>query len=135
MAHRPEGHGIRPHSLEVPTISALMTEVVKGNANLSQIAIHGKYRDVTAQDMAISHPRNAAQQHLFVCNFAQSAFLGNMAPRDSARAHPVFLETADGDMRDDIFSSHCKGHMAAECAVKHLNVRGSLIFGIGVKKS
>ena len=47
----PEGDGIRPRSLKVKTISVLMTEVAKGQADLSQLAIQGNYRPVTSQDM------------------------------------------------------------------------------------
>ena len=39
QAERPEGHGIRPRSLNATTISTSMTEAIKGNANLSQLAI------------------------------------------------------------------------------------------------
>ena len=36
LAGQPHGRGIRPRSLKVTTISALMAEVAKGQANLSQ---------------------------------------------------------------------------------------------------
>ena len=41
QADHPEGHGVRPNSLKVTTISTLATAVAKGNANLSQLAIRG----------------------------------------------------------------------------------------------
>ena len=58
---RPDGHGIRPHSLKVATISTFPTEVTKGNANLSQLAIQGNYRAVAARDMPKVYSRNLAQ--------------------------------------------------------------------------
>ena len=38
----PEGDGIRPRSLKVTKISAVMTDVAKDQANLSQLAIRGE---------------------------------------------------------------------------------------------
>ena len=46
-----EDHGIRPHSLKVTSISALMNEIVKGKGNLAQLSAQGNYRAVTASDM------------------------------------------------------------------------------------
>ena len=58
-------HGIRPHSLKVTTISALMAAVVKGYADISQIDIRGIYRAAAARDMATIYSRNVAQNRLF----------------------------------------------------------------------
>ena len=49
-----EEHSIRPRSLKVTTISSLATEIVKGNADLSQLSAQGNYRAATAQDMGKS---------------------------------------------------------------------------------
>ena len=68
---RPEGHAIRPHSLNVTTIPTLMTEVVKGNANLPQLAIRGNYRACAAHDMAKAYSRNLAHRGIFVARLAQ----------------------------------------------------------------
>ena len=38
LADRPGDHGIRPRSLKVTTIDVLVGEIVKGKANLSQLA-------------------------------------------------------------------------------------------------
>ena len=58
QSERPDGHGIRPHSLKVATISTWATEVIRGEANLPQLAIQGNYRADTAQDMAKVYSRN-----------------------------------------------------------------------------
>ena len=73
----PEGHGIRPHSLKVATISALMADVAKGQANLSQLASQWNYMDVAAQDMDKAYSRNIAHRRLPASNFAQKYFQGN----------------------------------------------------------
>ena len=74
---RPESHGIRPHSLNVTTISTLTTEVIKGNANLSQLAIQGNYRAVTAMGMEKVYSRNLAHWEIFAARFARGDFQGN----------------------------------------------------------
>ena len=71
VADRPEGHGIRPRSLKVTTISALMTVVAKCQENLAKLAIRGNYRAVAAQDMDKVYSRNIEQQQLSVSDFAQ----------------------------------------------------------------
>ena len=71
------GHGIRPHSLKVTTISALTTEIVKGNGNLAQLMAQGNYRAITAADMGKIHSRNIAQQQLYVSKFSQKAVKEN----------------------------------------------------------
>ena len=73
-AGHPEVHGVRPRSLKVTTISALMPEAAKGQADLSQLAIRGYYRAVAAQDMDTVYSRNITQKQLFVSDFARSAF-------------------------------------------------------------
>ena len=77
VGERPDGHGIRPHSLKVTTIAALMTDVDKGQSNLSHLAIQGNYRAFRAHDMSKANSRNLAQQQLSVSDFAQSAFRKN----------------------------------------------------------
>ena len=46
-----EEHSIRPHSLKVTTISALMGEIVKGKGDLAQLSARGNYRADTAKEM------------------------------------------------------------------------------------
>ena len=72
---RPQCHGIRPRSLKVATISALMAEVTKGQSNLPQLAIQGNYRADAAHGMAKRYSRNIARRQLFVSDVARSAFL------------------------------------------------------------
>ena len=74
LVGHPKGHGIRPNSFKVTTISVLMTESALGQANLSQLAIQGYYRAATAQDMAKVYSRNLARQQLSVSDFAQTPF-------------------------------------------------------------
>ena len=90
MDGHPKGHGIRPHSLKVAEISALTTAVIKGNANSSQLETRCHYLAVKPHDMAKISTMYVAQQHLFVANFAQSAFLGNKAPGDLAMGRRSF---------------------------------------------
>ena len=70
---RPEGHVERPRNLKVTTISTLMTEVIKGHANLSHLAIQGNYREVTAQNVNKVYPRNLAHRQISASRFAQKA--------------------------------------------------------------
>ena len=88
----PEGHGIRPHSLKVTTISYLMADLAKGHANLSQLAIRGNYRHFAARYMANVYSRNIARRQIFVPNFAQSAFRGNTSIESIVAGRPVFSE-------------------------------------------
>ena len=54
-ASRAEGRDIRPRSLQFTSISALVSGIVKGNANPPpQLADRGNYRDQTAQGLAKS---------------------------------------------------------------------------------
>ena len=52
LVKRSEGHGIRPNSLKVTAISALMTEVIQGNGYSAQIAMEESHFAATAHDMA-----------------------------------------------------------------------------------
>ena len=92
---RPEGHGIRPHSLKVTTISALMTKVARWNADSPKLATRRNHWYVTANDVAIIYSRNVAQK-LFVSNLAHTAFMGIKALRDMESCRSVFLETDGG---------------------------------------
>ena len=69
-----------------------MTEVGKGQPNLSQLAIQGNYRAVDAQDMDKVYSRNIAKQQLFASKFAQSAFQENKIAEPIAGGPPVFSE-------------------------------------------
>ena len=77
LAGLSEENGIRPHSLKVTTISAIMGEIVKRKANLSRLEAQGNYRAVTAQDMGKVYSRNFAQRQIFVSKFAQKSFSEN----------------------------------------------------------
>ena len=92
LAEFREDHGIRPHSLKVPTISAIMGEIAKGNANLAQLAVQGNYRAAAAQDMGNAHSRNLAQQQIFVSRFDQNTFEGNTNAEGSPNDLPKFSE-------------------------------------------
>ena len=48
LAGRPKGHGIMPNSLKVAKNCALMTEIVKGQSNLSQLATRGELQGLHA---------------------------------------------------------------------------------------
>ena len=74
QAGRPDGRGIRPRSLNVATISVSMTEVIKGRANLSQLAIQGNYRAAAARDMAKVYSRNLAHRQIFALQLSQKSF-------------------------------------------------------------
>ena len=52
MVNRPQGHGIRPLSLAVKKISALMAEVVVGNGDSPRIAIRWGYSGQAARELA-----------------------------------------------------------------------------------
>ena len=70
-------HGIRPHSLKVTTISALTTEIVKGDGNLAQLSAQENYRAIAAADMGEIYSRNVAQQQLYVSKFPQKSVKEN----------------------------------------------------------
>ena len=93
MVNHSEGHGIKLRSMKVTTSPALMTEVVKGNANLRQSSIAGNYRATAAHGAAGIFSRNAARGRLFVSEFAQSAFPGEKSPSDIEKGPPVFLDS------------------------------------------
>ena len=77
LADPKDDHGVMPHSLKVTTISAIMSEIAKGNANLSQLAIQGNCSAVAAQDMGNVYSRNLAQHQIFVSNLDLNAHGGN----------------------------------------------------------
>ena len=104
QADRPDGHGARPHSLKVTTISTLMTEVIKGNANLSQLPIQGNYRDVTARDMAKVYSRNLAHRQISASRLPLGDFRGNRNVASIAKGPPGISEErlAGGNHRKPI---------------------------------
>ena len=67
-----EEHSIRPHSLKVTAISAIMEEIVKGDANLAQLSARVNYRAAKARDMGGVYSRNIAHRQLFVSKLAQN---------------------------------------------------------------
>ena len=86
------GHGIRPHSLKVTTISTFLTEIAKGIANLPQLAIQGNYRAVAAQDMAKVYSRNLANRQIFVTRLARGALKENRTSDSLATGTPGISE-------------------------------------------
>ena len=82
QAEKPECHWIRPHSQKVTTISTLITAVIiKGQADLSQLAIQGNYGAVAAQDMDKVYSRNLAHQQISVARLPQGAWRGKSRRR------------------------------------------------------
>ena len=77
QAGRHAGHGIRPHSLKVTTISTLMTEIAKGNAKFPRLTIRRNYRAIAAQDAANVYSRNLPHREIFVSRSAQGPFKEN----------------------------------------------------------
>ena len=71
QAGRPDGHGERPHSLMFTTNSALVSEVTKYRASLSQLAIQGNYRAPAAQAMDKVYSRILAQPLISAAQFPQ----------------------------------------------------------------
>ena len=90
LVGRPKCPGIRPHSLKVATIHPLKVEVVKGHANLSQLATRGNYRACAAQNTAEIYSRNVAQQQISVSDFAQNAFQVDKSQGSIGDVPPVF---------------------------------------------
>ena len=81
LAEFHDDRGIRHHSLKVTTISAIMGEISKGNANLAQLAVQGNYRAGAAQDMEKVYSRNLAQRQIFVAICAQKSAPGKQRRR------------------------------------------------------
>ena len=103
----PEGHGVRPRSLEVATISALKAAVVKRNSNLSLLAFRGNYRAAAAQDIG-KYPRNVPSREIFCSGCAQSDFYGNIGIAEVEKGLPIFSDSAEasgGDISNSQFSS------------------------------
>ena len=73
-----------------------MGEIVKGKANLSQLAAQGNYREGTARDMGKVYSRNLAQQQLFVSKFAQKSFSENRNAEGREIDIPDFAEKSQG---------------------------------------
>ena len=120
LAGHPEGRCIMPHSLNATAISSLMTEVVKGNPNLPQLAIIGNYRAGAPQDVCNIYSRNVANQHLSVSNFAQSAFCANKKP-ESIKIDPPAL--SGNTCQNSSASSESKTQRFYDWAPNHLGVR------------
>ena len=89
LVGRPKGHGVRPHSLKVPTIP-LMTAVIKGQGNSPQLSIQWNYRAVTAHDVGNIYSRNVAHQRIFVSDLAQNTPHVKKSQGDIKSAPPVF---------------------------------------------
>ena len=92
IAWHPECRGIGPRSLKVATTPSIMTDVPKGQANLSQLSIRGNYRGVASRDMDKVYPRNIAQRGISASEFPRCASRGNKSADSLAGDHPVFSE-------------------------------------------
>ena len=79
-ASHPDGHYIRPHSLRVTTISALMREVVVGNSKLRQLAAQWNYRAHSAHGVWVIYSRNETQQQLHASKFAHREYAADDNP-------------------------------------------------------
>ena len=111
---RPERHGVNPRSLKMATISALTTEVVKGNANFPKIVIRRKYTAHAARDTAGIYSRNVAYQRIFVSKLEHPAFfVGNKSIDSIANSPPTFA-VACGESEGDIPNSHCDANTATD---------------------
>ena len=98
LAERREDRGIRPHSLKATTIDVIMGEIVKGKANLSQLAAQGNYRAATAQDMGKVYSRNLAQpQQIFVSKFDPKIPMGDSNADSLTIDLPEFSAISQGD--------------------------------------
>ena len=69
-ANLPCGRDIRPRSLEVTSISALVFGVVKGNANSLHLAARGGLSPQAARNAAKIYSRDTTRQKLCVSKFA-----------------------------------------------------------------
>ena len=116
-----EERGIRPHSLEVTTISALMGEIVKGKGNLSQLSVRGNYRAVAAQEMGKIYSRNLPQHRLFVSKYAQKTANGNQNAEFPPPDTPGFEELPQGD--SSLISAEVLGKQPGGWAIDVLKLR------------
>ena len=85
-----------PHSLKDTTISAIMDEIAKGDANLSHLAIQGNYRAAAAHDMGNAYSRNLAQRKIFLSKLAKKATGGNQTAESLTAELPEFSEKNQG---------------------------------------
>ena len=96
LADSHEDRGIRPHSLKVTTIAALMGEIVKGKANLAQLAAQGNYRAVTAQDMGKVYSRNSPHRGISFSKLAKKPHGENQTAESLPPGLPGFSEKTHG---------------------------------------
>ena len=67
-----------------------MTEVARGQAQLSKLASQGNYRAPNAQDTAQVYSRNSARRQIFVSQLAQKDFKENKDAESIAEGPSVF---------------------------------------------
>ena len=96
LSDHKDDHVVRPHSLKVTTISAIMEEIVKGSANLPHLAIQGNCRAAAAQNMGKVYSRNLAQRGIFVSKLAPKAPKANQTTESSTTDIPEFSEKNQG---------------------------------------
>ena len=126
QAGHPEGHGIRPHSLKVTTISTLMTEVIKGQANLYQLAIQGNYRAVAAHGMDGVYSRNLAHREIFVSRLAHKAFRVNRCAESIADGTPEISEARQTDKKSPNADFICQKPVGWAPAILETGTSGCL---------
>ena len=97
LAEHKDDHAIRPNSLKVTTISTIMEEIAKRNANLSHLAIQGNYRAVAAHDMGKVYSLNLAHRQIFVSNSAQKASEADQSAESLPTDLPEFSEKTQGE--------------------------------------
>ena len=96
LSDHKDDHVVRPHSLKVTTISAIMEEIVKGSANLPHLAIQGNCRAAAAQNMGKVYSRNLAQRGIFASKFAREASWENQTTEPLTTELPEFSEKTQG---------------------------------------
>ena len=123
MTSRPEVHGIRPRSLAVTAIAALMTEVAGRNANCPQISTHGEFPRGHGPRYGgnLFAQRRAAT--VLLVEIRTVGFFEDKCPNGAENNPPIFSGTGDGP-EDEISASRGKGEIASDSAIAHLDFRG-----------
>ena len=131
----PQGRGIGPISLKLTKITALMTEVAKGQANSPQLETQWDYRGVAAHGMANVYSRNIAHRKLPLADFSQSSFKQNTSLESAERARRSFRGTQQ--KRNGVLLYRVPGYYTASMGVKNSSERGkgrSLENGVNVSR-
>ena len=97
QAGRPDGHGVRRHSLMFKTNSALVSEVTKYRAISPQLAIQGNYRALAARDMDKVYSRILAHPLISAAQFPQKDSRWNKDAESIVAGQSVFSEERTTD--------------------------------------